>query len=72
MLFRSRDHAWFIAFAPADAPTIAVACILEHAGEGGGAAAAPLVKELLETYFASARNEGTHTHEVRQEAHLAF
>lgn len=67
-----RDHAWFIAFAPAEAPKIAVACLLEHAGAGGGAVAAPVVKEVLETYFALARNEGTHAHEVRQEAHLAF
>ncbi len=67
-----RDHAWFISFAPADAPEVAVACLLEHAGEGGGAAAAPVVKEVLETYFAITRNRGSSPHEVRQEAHLAF
>lgn len=67
-----RDHAWFIAFAPADAPEVAVACLLEHAGEGGGAAAAPVVKELLATYFAITRGEKGISHEVRQEAHLAF
>ena len=32
-------HAWFIAFAPAEAPRIAVAVIVEHGGTGGGAAA---------------------------------
>jgi len=67
-----RDHAWFIAFAPAEAPEVAVACLLEHAGEGGGAAAAPLVKELLATYFSITRGEDGSTHAVRQEAHLAF
>jgi penicillin-binding protein 2 len=67
-----RDHAWFIAFAPADAPEVAVACLLEHAGEGGGAAAAPLVKEVLATYFAIARSEEGVSHAVRQEAHLTF
>src|SRR5207244_10760143 len=36
-----RDHAWFISFAPVDAPEIAIACIVEHAGGGGGAFAAP-------------------------------
>ena len=44
-----RDHAWFVAFAPVDAPTIAVAVLGEHMGHGG-AAAAPLAKELIETY----------------------
>jgi penicillin-binding protein 2 len=67
-----RDHAWFIAFAPADAPEIAVACLLEHAGEGGGAAAAPVVKEVLSSYFAITRGDEGIPHEVRQEAHLAF
>jgi penicillin-binding protein 2 len=67
-----RDHAWFIAFAPADAPEVAVACLLEHAGEGGGAAAAPVVKEVLASYFSITRHEGNNEHEIRHEAHLAF
>lgn len=44
-----RDHAWFIAFAPVDSPKIAVAVLAEHMGHGGSAAA-PLAKELIETY----------------------
>jgi penicillin-binding protein 2 len=44
-----RDHAWFVAFAPVEAPTIAVAVIGEHMGHGGSASA-PLAKELIETY----------------------
>jgi len=32
-------HAWFIAFAPADRPTVAVAVLLENAGVGGQVAA---------------------------------
>ena len=50
-----RDHAWFVAFAPADAPQIAVVCLLEHAGLGGGKAAAPVVQRVLSAYFSSAR-----------------
>ena len=46
-----RDHAWFIAFAPVQNPQIAVACLLEHAGQGGGAVAAPVVRQVLEAYF---------------------
>ncbi len=44
-----RDHAWFVAFAPVEAPTIAVAVLAEHMGHGGSASA-PLAKELIETY----------------------
>jgi penicillin-binding protein 2 len=44
-----RDHAWFVAFAPVEAPTIAVAVVAEHMGHGGSASA-PLAKELIETY----------------------
>jgi len=51
-----RDHAWFIAFAPFDAPEIAIACIVEHAGGGGGAFAAPVVQQVLAHYFD--RNQG--------------
>jgi penicillin-binding protein 2 len=51
-----RDHAWFIGFAPVEAPEIAVACIVEHAGGGGGAFAAPVVQQVLQHYFT--RDEG--------------
>src|SRR4030095_16747870 len=48
---RTRDHAWFISYAPAEAPTIAVACLIEHAGGVGGAIAAPIVGQVLDRYF---------------------
>ena len=67
-----RDHAWFIAFAPADAPEVAVACLIEHAGQGGGAVAAPVVREVLDAYFTLTHGEERGNHAVRQEAHLAF
>jgi cell division protein FtsI/penicillin-binding protein 2 len=40
-------HAWFIAFAPAENPTVAVAIVLENAGVGGRVAA-PAAKPVLE------------------------
>ncbi len=43
--------AWFIAFAPADAPEIVVVVLVEE-GETGGRTAAPLAAEFLEAYFA--------------------
>ena len=45
-----RDHGWFIAFAPADHPKIAIACIIEHSGHGGSSAG-PVVKQVMEKYF---------------------
>lgn len=43
-----QSHAWFISFAPAPAPQIAVACIVENAGKGS-VEAAPVVKKVIET-----------------------
>jgi penicillin-binding protein 2 len=45
-----RDHAWFVAYAPADHPTIAVAVIVENMGHGG-TFGAPIAKALIEEYF---------------------
>jgi len=45
------DHAWFMCYAPAEAPEVAVAVILENAGHGG-AMAAPVAGEWLHAYFA--------------------
>jgi penicillin-binding protein 2 len=43
-------HAWFAAYAPKDDPEIAIAVIVENAGEGS-AVAAPMVRDILEYYF---------------------
>lgn len=45
--WNARDHALFVAYVPADAPRYAVAAIVEHGG-GGGAVAAPLVRDVIE------------------------
>ena len=47
---RLRDHAWFIAFAPADAPRIAV-CVLVENGGFGAAAAAPIARRVMDAYL---------------------
>ena len=49
-----RPHAWFVAYAPSDAPIIAVAVLVEH-GEHGSSAAAPVARELIKTFLRSAR-----------------
>jgi len=44
------DHAWFVSFAPAEAPTIVVAVLVENAG-GGGAIAAPIARDVMRAYL---------------------
>ncbi|MEJ2365496.1 MAG: penicillin-binding protein 2, partial [Deltaproteobacteria bacterium] len=48
--YEYRDHAWFVAYAPAEAPEIVVAALVEHGGHGASAAA-PLVRQVMEEYF---------------------
>lgn len=45
------SHTWFGAYAPYEKPEIVVVAFLEHSGGGGGSNAAPLVKQVMETYF---------------------
>ncbi len=47
---RHRDHALFIAFAPAEAPKIAVAVMIEN-GEGGSSVAAPVAKAVMDAWL---------------------
>jgi penicillin-binding protein 2 len=49
-----RDHALFIAFAPADAPTIALAVLVENGGFGAQAAA-PIARQILDYYLLGKR-----------------
>jgi penicillin-binding protein 2 len=50
-----RDHAVFIAFAPVDAPRIAVAVLVEHGG-GGGPVAAPVARKIMDAYLLNQAN----------------
>ncbi len=45
-----RKHAWFIAFAPADDPLIALAVLVENGG-GGSAVAGPVAREVIDAYL---------------------
>ncbi len=47
---RHRDHALFIAFAPAENPTIAMAIIVEN-GEHGGSTAGPIARQVMDYYL---------------------
>ena len=46
---RHRHHGLFIAFAPAEAPTIAVAIIVENGG--GSSAASPIARRVIDTWL---------------------
>ncbi|MCL2644219.1 MAG: penicillin-binding protein 2 [Betaproteobacteria bacterium] len=45
-----RDHSWFIAYAPADAPKIAVAVFVENGGPGS-VSAAPIARQVFDAYL---------------------
>ncbi|PIW21960.1 MAG: cell division protein FtsI [Candidatus Aquicultor secundus] len=43
---QKKPHAWFVGFAPADNPQVAVAVIIENGGVGGSVAA-PIAREII-------------------------
>ena len=53
---RGRYDAWFIAFAPADKPRVAVAVAIENAAGFGGQIAAPIAKALMEAILVKKSN----------------
>lgn len=42
-----KSHAWFVGFAPADEPKVAVAVVLEEEGSTGGKGAAPIARDII-------------------------
>lgn len=50
LAWEARDHALFVAYAPAESPRYAVAAVVEHGGSGG-AVAAPLARDVLQLIF---------------------
>jgi len=49
-----RDHALFIAYAPAENPTIVVAVMVENGGHGGSTAA-PVARAVFDYYLTGKR-----------------
>jgi len=49
---RLRDHGLFVAYAPADAPRIALGIVVEN-GCGGSRAAAPVARKVFDAFFAA-------------------
>jgi penicillin-binding protein 2 len=54
---RLRDHALFIAYAPADKPRIALAVLVENGGFGAQAAA-PIARQVLDYFVAGKKKAG--------------
>lgn len=50
-------HAWFVGYAPAEAPTVAVAVVFEHGGSGSEVAA-PAARRIMEAALARQRAAG--------------
>jgi penicillin-binding protein 2 len=48
--YLDRSHGWFAGFAPANAPQVAFAVLVEHGGSGG-ASAAPIATSVMQQYF---------------------
>jgi penicillin-binding protein 2 len=55
---RHRDHSWFIAYAPADNPTIAIAVLVENGGHGS-AAAAPIARTVFDYWLLGRKPDGS-------------
>ena len=55
---RLRDHAWYIAYAPADKPRIALAVLVENGGFGAQAAA-PIARQVFDYVPAGREEAGT-------------
>ncbi len=55
---RHRDHAMFIAYAPADDPKIALAVLVENSGTGGSTAA-PIARKVFDYYLLGQHPEPT-------------
>jgi peptidoglycan glycosyltransferase len=47
----ANDHSWFIGFAPADHPKIAVAVFIKNGGRSGGDISAPIAKSVIQAFL---------------------
>lgn len=65
---RHRDHAWFIAFAPADNPKIALAVLAENGGHGGSTAA-PIARKVLDYYLLGKKPQPLPVEASKEEEH---
>ena len=55
--YRFRDHALFVAYAPAEDPRIAISVVVEHGGSGSRTAA-PVARAIAAAYFGTESGTG--------------
>ncbi len=48
---KNKEHTWFVAFAPAEDPEIAVAVMLEYSGGSGASVCGPIVRNIIREYL---------------------
>jgi peptidoglycan glycosyltransferase len=53
------NTTWFISFAPADAPRVAVAVVLQNQSGTGGTTAAPIARQIMQAILSSAPNSNS-------------
>ncbi|HEY6802162.1 MAG TPA: penicillin-binding protein 2 [Pyrinomonadaceae bacterium] len=53
---KNKDHSWFVSYAPAFKPEIALVALIENSGFGGQHAA-PAVRRVYDTYYRKTRHE---------------
>ncbi len=51
VLGKNKEHTWFVAFAPAEDPQIAVCVMLEYSGGSGGGTCGPIVRRIINQYL---------------------
>ena len=52
---KNKDHSWFVSYAPAYKPEIALVALIENSGFGGHHAA-PAVRRVYDVYYRKTRN----------------
>lgn len=68
--YKLRDHALFMAFAPANDPQIAVAVIVEHGGHGG-TVAAPIAGKMIKWYLSGPEEKENEEKDKTEEESVA-
>jgi penicillin-binding protein 2 len=53
---KNKDHSWFVSYAPAYKPEIAMVALIENSGFGGRHAA-PAIRGVYDTYYRKTRHE---------------
>ena len=63
--YLSRDHAWFVAFAPVSNPRYAISVLVEHGGSGSKAAA-PLAKKIIKKVLERHESRESYPNRLRE------